>query len=266
MSRLFHLVDAFTSAAFRGNPAAVYVLDNWLADASLQTIAREMNQSETAFVVPQAQGYALRWFTPTIEVDLCGHATLAAAHVLWSEASAQSDEPVVFTSRSGQLGARRNGTSIELDFPLWPEEQIAAPDGLAAALGVRPTYIGKSRRDLIVQVETETEVRESQPNFAQLAKIATRGVIVTAKSDNPEFDFVSRFFAPAAGINEDPVTGSAHCCLADFWHKRLQKTSFLAYQASIRGGVVSVSMLGDRVTLGGEAVTVARGELVCEPS
>jgi PhzF family phenazine biosynthesis protein len=266
MSRLFHLVDAFTSEAFRGNPAAVYVLDKWPPDASLQTIAREMNQSETAFVVPAAQTFALRWLTPTIEVDLCGHATLAAAHVLWSQGSVQPDQPIVFTSRSGQLTARRNGKSIELDFPLWPEEQIAAPDGLAAALGVRPIYIGQNRRDLLVQVETETEVRQSQPIFTELANIATRGVIVTAKSINPDFDFVSRFFAPAAGINEDPVTGSAHCCLADFWHKRLQKTSFRAYQASARGGVVNVSLLDGRVILGGEAVTVARGELLCEPS
>jgi PhzF family phenazine biosynthesis protein len=268
MPRLFHLVDAFTSEAFRGNPAAVYLLDSWPADAWLQTVAREMNQSETAFVVPNSApaGQDLRWFTPTIEVDLCGHATLASAHVLWITGKADASQPLVFHTRSGKLEARQRDDLIELDFPLLREEKAPEPAELAQALGIKPDYVGKSRYDWIVQVNTEAEVRQAQVDFSRLRKIATRGVILTAQSSDPAFDFVSRFFAPAAGIDEDPVTGSAHCCLADFWHKRLKKNSFRAYQASSRGGVVHVRISGERVILGGRAVTAARGELLCEPS
>lgn len=265
MSRLFHLVDAFTSEPFRGNPAAVYVLEKWPAEAWLQLVAREMNQSETAFLVPNPDGYDLRWLTPTVEVDLCGHATLAAAHVLWMTGLVEPSAPIAFATRSGTLTAQQNAGLIELDLPLLNEQEVTAPAGLTEALGVQPIYVGKSRHDLLVQVKTDTEVRAAKVNFSLLAKVATRGVILTAQSSDPAFDFVSRFFAPAAGIDEDPVTGSAHCCLADFWRRRLSKDRFRAFQASPRGGVVEVRIAGERVLLSGQAVTIVRGELLNEP-
>jgi PhzF family phenazine biosynthesis protein len=261
MPQPFYLVDAFTSERFAGNPAAVYLLDRWRDDGWLQRVAREMNQSETAFLVRVSEGFHIRWFTPLVEVDLCGHATLASAHALWSTGVAQRNEQIAFTTRSGTLTATLAGNLIELDFPLLPEQPTEASPGLTQALGITPIYLGKSRHDLVVQVATEGEIRSAQPNFTRLAEIATRGVILTAQSSDPAFDFISRFFAPAAGINEDPVTGSAHCCLADFWRKRLGKSAFRAYQASARGGVVHVRVAGERAILGGQAVTVARGEL-----
>jgi PhzF family phenazine biosynthesis protein len=264
MPQTFHLVDAFTTQPFAGNPAAVYLLDHWPDDVWLSRVAREMNQSETAFLVGRNNDFELRWFTPAIEVDLCGHATLASAHVLWSTGAAHREKPISFHTRSGVLTATRSGDQIELDFPLLREEPAEAPSGLIEALGVTPLYVGKSRHDYVVEVATEVDVRSCRPDFTQLAQVASRGVIVTARSSEPAFDFVSRFFAPAAGINEDPVTGSAHCCLADFWQKRLQKDAFRAYQASARGGVVHVRIAGDRAILGGQAVIVAKGELTCD--
>jgi PhzF family phenazine biosynthesis protein len=268
MALAFHLVDAFTAEPFAGNPAAVYLLERWPADAWLQHVAREMNQSETAFLVPQelpvreGAGFQLRWFTPRIEVDLCGHATLASAHVLWDTGAVARNQPIAFSTRSGTLVALLAGDRMELDFPLLVERPIEAPPGLADALGAKPVYVGQSRHDLVVELVTELDVRALKPSFTRLAEVATRGVIVTARSADPEFDFISRFFAPAAGIDEDPVTGSAHCCLADFWRKRLGKDSFQAYQASARGGVVHVRVAGERAILGGQAITVARGELL----
>jgi len=256
MPLAFDLVDAFTAEPFRGNPAAVWPADDWL-----QRVAREMNQSETAFLVRSSGGFELRWFTPLVEVDLCGHATLASAHSLWERAAA-GGERIAFSTRSGVLTARRSSGLIELDFPLLPVEPWESPAELSAAIGVRPIYVGKSRHDCLLEVASEAEVRGVQPDFTRLAQVATRGVIVTARSSDPAFDFVSRFFAPAAGINEDPATGSAHCCLADFWQKKLQQASFRAFQASARGGVISVRVEGTRAILGGNAVTVARGELL----
>ncbi len=258
----FHLVDAFTSEPFAGNPAAVYLLDLWPANDWLQRVAREMNQSETAFLVRNSSGFDLRWFTPTVEVDLCGHATLASAHVLYTTGVVALDQRIAFSTRSGTLLAARANDQIELDFPLLREGPVECPSELPAALGVKPIYVGKSRHDLIVEVADEAQVREAKPDFQQLAKAATRGVILTARSKSSEFDFISRFFAPAAGIPEDPVTGSAHCCLADFWRKRLQKDSFRAFQGSPRGGIVNVRIAGDRAILGGHAVTVATGQLL----
>ena len=258
----FHLVDAFASEPFAGNPAAVYLLERWPDDAWLQRVAREMNQSETAYLVRKADGFDLRWFTPLVEVDLCGHATLASAHILWSTGVISRDQPIRFSTRSGVLTATPAGDLIELDFPLLPERQVEPPTGLAEALGVTPIYVGQSRHDLVVVVATDAEVRQANPDMFRLAAVATRGVILTARSSDAQFDFVSRFFAPAAGIPEDPATGSAHCCLADFWRKRLQKDSFLACQASARGGVLAVRIAGDRAILGGRAITVARGELL----
>jgi len=258
---LFH-VDAFADQPFSGNPAAVCLLPGWRDDRWLQAVAAEMNLSETAFVVQNAADFDLRWFTPKVEVDLCGHATLASAHVLWQQGLAQANAEIRFSTRSGILKAARQGDDIELDFPLKPEETAGPPPGLTEALGVTPTYVGKNQFDYLVEFETEAVLRALAPDFKRLATIPVRGVIVTSRSADPKFDFVSRFFAPASGIDEDPVTGSAHCCLGDFWRKRLGKSEFLAYQASARGGVVKVRVTRDRAILGGKAVIVAKGELL----
>jgi PhzF family phenazine biosynthesis protein len=257
---LFH-VDAFTDRPIAGNPAAVCLLPSWKEDGWLQAVAREMNLSETALLVRHADGFNLRWFTPKVEVDLCGHATLASAHILWQQGWATGDE-IRFSTKSGTLKAIRDGDDIELDFPLKPVAAAETPPGLLEALGVSAEYVGKNQFDYLVEVESEAVLRGMAPDFKKLATVQVRGIIVTSRSADPRFDFVSRFFAPAAGIDEDPVTGSAHCCLADFWRKRLGKSEFTAYQASARGGVVKVRVQGDRAFLGGRAVIVAKGELV----
>jgi predicted PhzF superfamily epimerase YddE/YHI9 len=257
----FHLVDAFTASPFAGNPAVVMVLPDWPDDVWLQRVAREMNQSETAFLVGTAAGFHLRWFTPKVEVELCGHATLASAHVLWESQQAEASRCIEFFTRSGTLAAVRRGPLIELDFPLLVEQPAQPPPRLSEALGVTPRYVGRGSMDLLVEVGSEAEVHSARPDFRLLANISPRGVILTSRASAPDFDFVSRFFAPAAGIDEDPVTGSAHCCLASFWKKRLGKSHFVAYQASERGGVVQVRVEGERAILGGQAVTVATGRL-----
>jgi predicted PhzF superfamily epimerase YddE/YHI9 len=253
-------VDAFTDKPFAGNSAAVCVLPESRDESWMQSVALEMNLSETAFLVRQAVGYQLRWFTPAVEVDLCGHATLASAHALWEEGRLRPDEQARFYTRSGLLTARRSGDWIEMDFPAKPEEAAPAPDGLIEGLGASAKYVGRNAFDYIVELDSEETLRRLKPNFTLLEKIPVRGVIVTSRA--ADYDFVSRFFAPASEINEDPVTGSAHCCLGPFWQARLNKTEFVAYQASARGGVVRVRLEGDRVLLGGQAVTVLRGELL----
>ncbi len=258
---LFH-VDAFTDRPFSGNPAAVCILPAWQEERWLQAVAGEMNLSETAFLVKNAHGFDLRWLTPTVEVELCGHATLASAHVIWQQGLAKPAEEIRFSTKGGILKASRQGDDIELDFPLKPEKPAEAPAGLAEALGVQPRYVGKSQFDYLVEVESEPVLRNMAPDFKRLATVSERGIIVTSRSADPRFDFVSRFFAPAAGIDEDPVTGSAHCCLGDFWRKRLGKREFLAYQASARGGIIRLRVTDDRAFLGGRAVTVCKGELV----
>jgi PhzF family phenazine biosynthesis protein len=257
---LFH-VDAFTDRPFAGNLAAVCILQSMKEDSWLQAVAREMNLSETAFLVKQPDHFDLRWFTPSVKVDLCGHATLAAAHIIWQQGHAAGDE-IRFSTRSGMLKAMRHGDDIVLDFPSMPEEAAPAPTGLVDALGVSPRYIGKNRFDYLVEVDSEDVLRRMAPDFKRLANVPVRGIIVTSRSTGIRFDFVSRFFAPASGIDEDPVTGSAHCCLGDFWRKRLGKSELVAFQASARGGVVKVRVTKDRAFLGGQAVTVARGELL----
>jgi predicted PhzF superfamily epimerase YddE/YHI9 len=227
----------------------------------MQSVAREMNLSETAFLVKQADGFHLRWFTPVVEVDLCGHATLASAHVLWSESHLLPTEEARFFTRSGWLTAKQQGEWIELDFPAKVAVETPAPPELLEALAIAPLWVGKNQFDYLVEVESEEVLRQIQPNFTQLKSLPVRGVIVTSRS-HPPYDFVSRFFAPAAGVDEDPVTGSAHCALAPFWRDRLGKDELLAYQASDRGGVVQVTCKGDRVVLAGQAVTVLRGELL----
>lgn len=254
--------DAFTDRPFGGNPAAVCLLPEPREASWMQDVAREMNLSETAFLHPEADGYRLRWFTPAVEVDLCGHATLASAHVLWEAGRLRPDQPARFATRSGPLTAWRQGEWIEMDFPAKPPEPAAAPPGLAAALGITPRAVARNQFDYLVEVDSEEVLKALRPDFRQLRAIAARGIIVTSRAASAPYDFVSRFFAPAAGIDEDPVTGSAHCCLGPFWQKQLGRDEFLAYQASARGGVVRVRVAGDRVRLGGQAVTVLRGELV----
>ena len=248
-------VDAFTEQPFRGNPAAVVLLDRERDDAWLQNVAMEMNLSETAFLLPRGDNYSLRWFTPTVEVDLCGHATLASAHVVL-----QDGEEARFETRSGILTARRKGEWIELNFPSTPPAPILPFPGLAAALGAEIVECGKTIFDVLVELQSEEAVRSLEPDVRALATIDARGVIVTARSSDP-FDFVSRYFAPAFGIDEDPVTGSSHCALAPYWSPKLGKTEFLAQQASKRGGTLRVTLDGDRVLLAGQAVTVFEGIL-----
>jgi len=255
-------VDAFTDKPFCGNPAAVCLLEDEKDAVWMQAVAAEMNLAETAFVRRIEDEFELRWFTPKIEVDLCGHATLASAHAMWREGVVSPDEPIRFQTKSGLLTASRQGDFIELDFPATPPEECDPPAGMLDALNVEPTFVGKTKFDKIVVVDSESTVRAIQPDFRRLAKIPTRGVIVTSRSDDPAFDFISRFFAPAVGVNEDPVTGSAHCCLAPFWGDRLGKTEMTGFQASSRGGIVRVRVAGERVILGGLAATVFKGELV----
>ena len=256
------IVDAFHLGPFTGNPAAVCLLDRDRPDAWRQSVAAEMNLSETAFVLPGGDALGLRWFTPKVEVSLCGHATLAAAHTLWEQDRVGKNAPIGFETLSGRLTATRRGELIELDFPLHPPEPADVPGAVLDALGVTARFTGKSRLDYLVEVESAEIVRELQPDFAALARDVPRGVIVTSRADSSDYDFVSRFFAPAAGIHEDPVTGSAHCCLAAFWRDRLGKDEMVGFQASPRGGVVRVRVKGNRAILGGAAATVMRGELV----
>lgn len=228
----------------------------------MRAIAAEMNLSETAFLHPEADGYRLRWLTPTVEVDLCGHATLASAHVLWTEGHLDAGRPAIFHTRSGRLTATRGAHGIELDFPAKTCESITAPAGLAEALGCLPLDVGRNAFDFLVRVESAAVVRGLQPDFRMLAKLPVRGVIVTAAADDPSFDFVSRFFAPGSGVDEDSVTGSAHCALGPYWGALLGKTELVGFQASKRGGKVGVRLEGDRVILIGEAVTVWRGLVI----
>lgn len=255
-------VDAFTDTPFAGNPAAVCLLPAPHDEGWMQNVAREMNLSETAFLVRQADGYSLRWFTPSVEVALCGHATLASAHVLWEDGHLPATQQARFHTKSGLLTGDRAGEWIELDFPAKREEAAPAPAGLAEALGVTARYVGRNQFDYLVEVDDEPTVRSLAPNHAALATLPVRGVIVTSRADSPGYDFVSRFFAPGSGVPEDPVTGSAHCALGPYWQSRLGKSDLVAYQASPRGGVVRVRVAGERVKLGGKAVTVLRGELL----
>jgi PhzF family phenazine biosynthesis protein len=256
-------VDAFTNRPFAGNPAAVCVLREAPAEQWMRDVAREMNLSETAFLVPRDDGYSLRWFTPAVEVDLCGHATVASAHVLWQDGHLPEGRQARFHTRSGLLTADRRGDWIELDFPAKIAVPAEAPAELLPALGVGGAkFVGKNAFDYLVEADTEEAVRALSPDHSTLRKVPVRGVIVTARSSSPEFDFVSRFFAPGSGIDEDPVTGSAHTALGPYWAGILGKNEFTAFQASPRGGVVKVQVKGDRVLLGGQAVTVMTGELV----
>jgi PhzF family phenazine biosynthesis protein len=260
------IVDAFTAEPFAGNPAAVCLLDAPRDERWMQRVAAEMRHSETAFLLLEGPCFRLRWFTPVAEVDLCGHATLASAHVLLFTGKSKSRlGDLTFLTRSGELRAVRHGETIELDFPALPATEEPAPQGLVEALGVRARSAHRSRFDRLLELDSEEAVRAVKPDFRALRDIDTRGVIVTARASASSarrgHDFVSRFFAPAVGVDEDPVTGSAHCVLAPFWAARLGRAEMSGFQASPRGGEVRVRVEGDRVFLGGRAVTVLEGEL-----
>jgi PhzF family phenazine biosynthesis protein len=255
-------VDAFTAEPFRGKPAADCLLDRERDAAWMQDVAAEMNLSETAFLLRRDDGFSLRWFTPAVEVALCGHATLASAHALWEEQLLGPSDVARFHTKSGLLTAERKGEWIELDFPATREERSEAPEGLLSSLGVtEAVYVGRNKFDYLVEVASEELVRGLNPDHAGLRRIPVRGVIVTSRASMPDADFVSRFFAPGSGVDEDPVTGSAHCCLTPYWSARLGREEMTGYQASRRGGFVRVRLAGERVKLGGRAVTVFRGEL-----
>lgn len=280
-------VDAFTDRPFAGNPAAVCIVDRPMPEDWMQDVAAEMNLAETAYLLPADDGFDLRWFTPTVEVDLCGHATLAAAHVLWETERLALADTARFHTRSGLLtatrvdgawlppvtpptrdsspgaesGAANSRIAIELDFPAEPEHAAEPPMALRDALDADLLYTGKNRFDILVEVADAHKLRNLRPDFRRLAEIPARGIIVTCPSDRPDCDFLSRFFAPASGIDEDPVTGTAHCCLGPFWQRRLNRSQLIGCQVSRRGGVVGVRMAGDRVMLTGQAVTVLKGQL-----
>jgi PhzF family phenazine biosynthesis protein len=261
-------VDAFTDRRFSGNPAAVCVLTEPADDGWMQSVASEMNLSETAFARRLGTGskFSLRWFTPRVEVDLCGHATLAAAHILWEDGHLPTSETALFETRSGLLTAERTPHGIALDFPSEPIdiELDAGPERelLNAAIDSPIRFAGRNRFDVLVELQTEAQVRALKPDVRQLEHLPVRGVIVTSRGDANEFDFVSRFFAPRVGIDEDPVCGSAHCCLGPYWAERLGRRELVGQQVSCRGGVVRVRVGDHRVGLIGQAVTVLRGELV----
>lgn len=255
-------VDAFTSEAFKGNPAGVCLLDAPRPDGWMKSLAMEMNLSETAFLLGEADGYRLRWFTPAVEVRLCGHATLASAHTLFESGRLQLDTEARFYTQSGLLTACMDGDWVELNFPVNPPIETPPPAGLLEALGLTspPRYVGRSRESYLVEVDSEAEVRALQPNFAALLQVDAHGLTVTATGSG-EYDFVSRYFGPWVGIDEDPVTGSAHTRLTPYWAARLGKTSMTAYQASRRGGVLRLRLDGERVRIAGQAVTVFSGVL-----
>ena len=260
-------VDAFTDRPFAGNPAAVCLLDGERPDEWLQAVAAEMNLSETAFIQPRtgSDEFNLRWLTPTVEVDLCGHATLASAHILWEQGLLAPSQAARFHTRSGVLTARRDGEWIVLDFPVDHAASAPAPAGLLSALGITSADVLRGRRDYLVVVPSEATLRALRPDFTALASLPVRGVMVTSPSSDPRYDFVSRFFGPGSGINEDPVTGSAHCTLTPYWAKRLGALHFTARQISRRGGELRVTLVndgtGERVHIAGQAVTVLKGEL-----
>lgn len=263
MSQRITVVDAFTDRPFAGNPAAICLLNDPATESWMQDVAREMNLSETAFLVPKQGDWSLRWFTPEGEVELCGHATLASSHFLWEEGHLDPDDEARFHTLSGLLTARRKDKWIEMDFPATPAEEAEAPAALIEALGAKPVFTGRSTFDYLVEFEDEQTVLDLNPNLTQIETISTRGVLATARAaDGSPQDFVSRCFFPAMGIPEDPVTGSAHCALGPHWGPRLGKTEMVAYQASRRGGTVRVRLDSDRIILGGQAVTVLQNELI----
>jgi PhzF family phenazine biosynthesis protein len=262
MGTLIAQVDAFTDRAFAGNPAGVCILSEARHEDWMQKVAMEMNVSETAFLYPEKDGYRLRWFTPAVEVPICGHATLASAHVLWEGKYLSPEKDARFYTKSGLLTARKRGAEIELDFPSLAASPCEMPPNLQVALGLRPVETLRNEMRFLAVFDRERDVRDLKPDMAGVRKIPVQGIIVTAKAESPGYDFVSRFFAPNAGVDEDPVTGSAHSCLAPYWCQRLGRQELMGYQASARGGMVRVKMAGDRVLMSGKAITILKGEML----
>ena len=262
MQAELHLVDAFTRSAFRGNTAGVCIPDGPADTAWMQQVAAELKHSETAFLFPDGGSWNLRWFTPAKEVELCGHATLAAAFVLYETGRVPGDKPVSFSTLSGKLSAWKDGDWISMDFPAEPPAASMPIPGLGHALGIEPVYTGRNRFDILVELPLADDVCSLEPDMEALSPIRARGFIVTAVSDIPGTDFVSRFFAPSVGVPEDPVTGSAHCCLGPYWGEKLKKAEMTGFQCSARGGSVRVKPAGGRVILSGHAVHVFSGNLL----
>jgi PhzF family phenazine biosynthesis protein len=254
-------VDAFSKVPFKGNPAVVCLLKEPQPDGWMQALAAEMNLSETAFLLPEGDGYRLRWFTPAVEVSLCGHATLASAHILFTEGLLKPEQTASFFTHSGLLTAKFKAGWIEMNFPVRQVDRCEPPADVIEALGVVPSFVGKSRSSYLVEVENEEIVRSASPDFSKLSRSEAHGVMLTSRASSSGYDFISRFFAPRVGVNEDPVTGSAHCSLVPYWSKKMNKTSFLAYQASARGGELRLQLDGERVLIAGQAVTVFRAEM-----
>lgn len=268
MSCPLAIVDAFAEQPFTGNPAAVCLLDGPAPEAWMQAVAGEMNLSETAFVVPTGESFGLRWFTPEIEVDLCGHATLASAHVLFETGALATGTQARFDTRSGRLTVRQlEDGRLSMDFPATPPTEDTVPDRFADVFGVEPVWFGRTRFDLFAELATETDIRQLDPDHRDVAALGARGIILTACADTASpYEVISRFFAPGSGVPEDPVTGSAHCAIGPYWAERMGRDTLACYQASARGGYVEVRVRGDRVDLVGHAVTVSRGELATTPS
>jgi PhzF family phenazine biosynthesis protein len=257
-----YTVDAFTDKPFSGNPAGVCILNDAIPESLMQNIALEMNLAETAFVLKQDDGYSLRWFSPNTEIDLCGHATLASANIMWQNGVANPDQQLRFHTRSGILTANKHGDEIVLDFPVLLQKKIDYSEQLIESIGgAKPKYVGMTKWHYLIELEDEKAVRSVMPNYDLMLGLPGWAVIVTAKASMPGYDFVSRFFAPEKGVPEDPVTGSAHCALGPYWQKHLGKDKFRAYQASPRGGTINVTVNGDRVLLSGKAITMLSGEI-----
>lgn len=254
-------VDSFTNEIFKGNPAGVCIINKMPSEEWMLYVAAEMNLSETAFVVKQEDHFDLKWFTPTIEIDLCGHATLAAAHILWSEGYFEAHKEIYFHTKSGVLKVMKKGDWLQMDFPKLEYHLSEAPKELIEGLNVVPLFVGKSKDNYLIEIDSEEIIKNLKPDFGKLALLDMHAVIVTSKASVP-YDFVSRFFAPGIGINEDPVTGSAHCTLANYWRDVLGKNRFMAFQYSARGGELQLEINGERVMIMGQAVTVLRGELL----
>ena len=265
MSVPIYVVDAFASGEFTGNPAGVCLLDRPAPRAWMQRVAAEMKHAETAFIVPRREGFGLRWFSPTVEVDLCGHATLASAHVLWESGRLPRARPAKFRTLSGTLTAVRRGARIELDFPAQPCSAASPPAALTEAVGGPFRYVGRNRLDYLVEIASPRRLRTLAPDLDRLRAVGGRGVIVTSRSDVRGYDFLYRFFAPNAGVPEDPATGSVQCALAPYWTRKTGTPRVTSFQVSPRGGVLSARVVGDRVRILGKAITVLEGKLRSSP-
>ncbi len=257
----FYVVCAFTDGPNSGNPAAVCILKEKIADRDKQSLATRINLSETAFILQDGDVFGLRWFTPQTEVDLCGHATLASAHILFELNIISGSQPAVFSTRSGTISAIKKNRLVEMDFPSEAPQQTDVPDDLLTAIPATPLYVGKNRFDYLALYQSEEIIRNATPNFSRIKNLKSRGLVITSSTFSKKYDFVSRFFAPNVGIDEDPVTGSAHCCLCPFWSQMLGRTDLIGYQASCRGGLVHTRLVGDRVFLSGKVTTLKNIEI-----